>query len=276
MVKIGLFARLSQLSIRMLRHYDEIGLLKPAFIDDESGYRHYTLDQLADINRIIALKDMGFSLDQITQLTRSKLSYDQFVAMLEEQKQELKRRIQSEEDRLLRVEARLKLMQKEGSPIMCEIVIKKVAPQLVLSVQDIVPDFSGFSAVYGRLFGELMEHMAKHNGQYAGPAFARYPDEDTMMKDANISVEACVAIASPIPETGRIRVYQVEGCDIMACALHHGAYDELGPVHEALLRWIEDNGYHIAGPAREVYIRLENNMPPSEYITEVQYPIMKK
>src|SRR5436309_12101117 len=80
-LKIGEFARVGQVSIATLRHYDQYGLLKPDALDPGTGYRYYSLDQLARLNRILVLKDLGFPLEQITRVLEENFSPDQLRAM---------------------------------------------------------------------------------------------------------------------------------------------------------------------------------------------------
>ena len=108
MLKIGVFAQVSQVSIKILRHYDEVGLLKPVFVDDYSGYRYYSLEQLPRAHRIIALKDLGFSLEQIAGLLNQKLPPERLRRILSRRQEELSRQVREDQARLVRVEARLK------------------------------------------------------------------------------------------------------------------------------------------------------------------------
>src|SRR5512138_3101742 len=113
MIKIGDFARLGQVSIVTLRHYDEIGLLKPAQVDRFTGYRYYSLDQLPRLNRILALKDLGFSLEETARLLDDALSPAQMRALLRTKQVQLQQRVAEEQARLVRVEARLRQIEQE-------------------------------------------------------------------------------------------------------------------------------------------------------------------
>ncbi len=111
MFKIGDFARIGRISVKTLHHYDDIGLLKPAHVDVATGYRYYTLDQLPRLNRILALKDLGFSLEQIASLLNEPLAVAELRGMLRLKRAELQRLVQAEQARLNRVEARLKQIE---------------------------------------------------------------------------------------------------------------------------------------------------------------------
>ena len=139
MFKIGDFARIAQVSIKTLHHYDDIGLLKPIHVDRVTGYRYYALDQLPRLNRILALKDLGFSLEQIFALLDEPLAVAELRGMLRLKRAELQRLVQAEQARLNRVEARLKEIEEEGHVPEYDIVVKSVVPQIIVCAREIVP-----------------------------------------------------------------------------------------------------------------------------------------
>jgi DNA-binding transcriptional MerR regulator len=112
MLRIGKFSRLSQVPVRTLRYYDEIGLLKPAQADRFTGYRYYSVDQLPRLNRILTLKDMGLSLDQIAQLLEDELSPAEIRGMLRLKRAQIQQHIEEEQGRLARVEAQLRQIEE--------------------------------------------------------------------------------------------------------------------------------------------------------------------
>ena len=148
MFKIGEFSRFSQVSVKTLRYYDQIGLLKPAEVDDFTGYRYYSASQLPRINRILALKDLGLSLKQITQLLEEDMTPDQIRGILRLKQVEIQQQVQQEQARLARVEWRLKQIEREETMPTQEVVLKKVPPIEVVSVRDIVPT-TGISQLFG-------------------------------------------------------------------------------------------------------------------------------
>ena len=138
MFKIGEFSKLSHVTVKTLRYYDRIGLLKPATVDRFTSYRYYSADQLPRLNRILALKDLGLSLDQITRLLDEALSPDQIRGMLRLKQVELREQLEEEQTRLDRVEHRLRQIEKEGTMPEYQVVIKKVEPQLIASIRDML------------------------------------------------------------------------------------------------------------------------------------------
>ena len=137
MFKIGDFSRLGQVSTRMLRHYDQLGLLKPKHTDKFSGYRYYTIDQLGDLNRIIALKELGLSLEQIAQIMNDvrPLNADKLRGMLMMKRSEIELTLSEEQARLGRVEARLRQIELEDEPSPYEVLVKPIPGIVVASVR---------------------------------------------------------------------------------------------------------------------------------------------
>jgi DNA-binding transcriptional MerR regulator len=140
-LKIGDFSRIGQVSVKTLRYYDEIGLLRACQTDTFSGYRYYTFDQLPRLNRILALKELGLSLNQIDQLLNDDLSAEQLRGMLRLKQVEIQQRMVDEQEKLARVEARLKMIKQEDKMSEYNVVIKQVEPLNVASVRDVIPNY---------------------------------------------------------------------------------------------------------------------------------------
>jgi len=270
MFKIGEFSKLSQVTVKTLRYYDEIGLLKPAKVDRFTGYRYYSANQLPRLNRILALKDLGLSLAQIAQLLDGDLPPAQIRGMLRLKQAELQQRVQEEQARLARVEWRLRQIEQEGTMSTQEVVLKKIPAMMVASVRDVIPTYGDIS----QLFGEVFAHLGQHKVSPVGPPLGIYHDEEFRERDAD--VEVAVPVAGTVPEGGRVKVRQLPAVAEMACIVHQGSYKTIGEAYNRLMTWIEANGYRMAGPLREVYVRgPESGGDPSTYVTEIQLPVEK-
>ena len=271
MIKIGDFSKLSLVSIKTLRYYDEMGLLKPVHVDQFTGYRYYSVSQLPRLHRILALKDLGFSLEQIAHVLNEGVSPEQLRGMLRLRQAELQQHIAGEQERLARIEARLNIMTMEGTMSDYEVVIKQVEPQLVAGVRDTLP---AYPAV-GRLFDEVYGYLARCgvNG-LAEVGVAIWHDDE--YKTSDIDGEAAVYLKRPIPEGERVKVYELPAAT-MASVVHKGAFNRLSQAYEALGRWIEANGYKIVGPNREVYLYCAQPVRQDDesYVTEIQFPVEK-
>jgi DNA-binding transcriptional MerR regulator len=183
MLKIGDFSKISRISVKTLRYYDEIGLLKPAHIDPNTGYRYYTYEQLPQLNRILALKDLGLTLDQITLLIDENLTTSQVESMLRLKQVEIKKQLNEENERLARVNVRLKQIEQEAMMPDYDVVIKKVNPVLIASVRDIIPTYPS----QGDLWNKLETFLTENKISPVGPCFTLYhtdePEIDRLFKN---------------------------------------------------------------------------------------------
>jgi effector-binding domain-containing protein len=269
MLKIGDFSRFARVSVKTLRYYDELGLLKPVKVDEFTGYRYYSATQLTQLHRISAMKDMGLSLEEIARLLKDDVSISYILNLLHIKQEEQKRKLEAEAERLLRVEEWLAEVEKGGKMPKFEIVIKKIASQKVLSVREIIPDYSHI----GELFQKMESYLKKSGTQMTGPPLAIYYDE--VFKEKDVDVEVAFPIAKDVPSKGEFKCKELPGYDQMATTIHKGAYNTIGTAYTALGKWIEVNGYQISGPCREIYMTDPSKTKPSEYVTEVQFPVTK-
>ncbi len=267
MLKIGEFAHLGGVSIRLLRYYDEIGLLKPSQIDKYTSYRSYALDQLPRLNRILALKDLGLSLEQIAQLLDEQLPPDYIRGMLRLKQAELQQRVQEEQARLRRVEERLSQIEQEGKMPKYDVVIKRVEPQLVAGIREPVASFPEV----GRLIGEVSEYVAR----YGSTGYDAAIWHDIERPDGTVDAEGLAFIDKPIPTSARVNVYELPGVETSASTIHHGSYNNLSQAYAAIMGWVEANGYKITGPNREIYLEGGGAQDDESFVTEIQFPVEK-
>lgn len=273
MFKIGDFSRLCRVPVSALRYYADIDLLQPNHIDPFTGYRYYSLDQLPRLNRMLALRDLDFSLDQIKQIMSEDLSVDTLRGMLMMKQQEIDARIQDDQARLARVAARLNQLAKEGKMTDQEVILKSIDAMRVLSVRQVVP--SGEHV--GLLLGAAAMAAVSQGVMPSAPPFTIFHDSD--FKEADLDVEIVLPVSGTTPDTiplddaRALSAGLLPGVASAACLVHTGGFDTLPEAYAVLGRWIEQNGCQINGPAREVYLR-----PPSEAelpITEIQFPVKR-
>jgi effector-binding domain-containing protein len=272
MFKIGDFSRLTQVPVSALRYYDEMGLLKPGRVDRYTGYRYYSAEQLPRLNRILALKDLGFSLEQVARLLAEDVPLTELRGMLRLKQAELQQRVQAEQERLARIETRLHQIEQEGTMSAYEVVLKKVEPQLVAGIEGTIPTRAEVNATFNRLFDEVYAYTGRHGARLAGAGIALWHDPDYPERD--IHVAAAAPLQEPIPANDRVKVHTLPGAE-MASLVHHGPFTTLGEAYSAIMQWIEGNGYQITGPSREVYLQYERTGDPAQYVTEIQVPVAK-
>jgi DNA-binding transcriptional MerR regulator len=271
MFTIGEFARHGRVSVRMLRHYDAVGLVRPAFVDPASGYRFYQAGQLAQLNRIIALKDLGFTLQQVQVILEEQVSAAELRGMLKLRRAEIQSQIEADTARLVRVEARLLTIEEEGLALSDGVVIKRLAhvrvSQLTGTATGYEPD--AITPVIRPLYDKLFCRLASTGVNAAGPAVAYY--EDAPAGGGAILVHAAVPIVAEAAGNHGFSVVDLAQVECAAAIIHHGSMDDVLSTGQALARWIDANGYQSVGYARE--ITLEWSPDPDQWITELQQPI---
>lgn len=272
MFRIGDFSRLSQVSVKMLRHYDDLGLLKPARVDHFTGYRYYAIDQLPRLNRLLALKDLGFSLEQIGGLLDDELPAPQIRGMLTLKRAELQGRVREEQARLSRVEARLRQLEQEGTMPEHEIVVKRVAPQLIASACTVAPTLDDMD----RFCREVGDAVDRSGIRKAGPWMNIYHHEG--FRERDLDVEAAVPVEGRAeiaqPTDGPVTVRELPGVETMASLSFAFSPEALLPAYQAIGAWIHANGYTIAGPCREVYVG--EIATPASSMMEIQFPVARE
>ena len=271
MIKIGDFARLSQVSVVTLRYYDEVELLKPVKVDAFTGYRFYSADQLPRLNRILALKDLGFSLEQIKLMLTEGLTLEQLRGMLTTQRNEVEKRLSGERERLLRIEARLRQIELEDKMPKYDVVVKTVPSMLVAARRVTIPTNDRVPEYLAPAYREVYDYLRKQNAKEDGQCMTLWHSPADVYE--NEDVEALVAVDRLLPGTEHVKVYELPPTQV-AAVVHHGDFEEFTQGHAALLAWIDRNGYQIIGPYREIYIKHDKNKL-SDTITEVQFPVEK-
>ena len=272
MIRIGDFSKLSRVSVKALRYYDEMGLLKPVTVDRFTGYRLYEYSQLSVLHRILALKELGFSLEEIGRLLDDGLSTEQMRGMLKLRETEARQRVEEEAQRLERIKIRLRQIEQENFMSKYDVVIKKIDAMKIASVRGVVPQ----PPDQRRLWDELMEYLHQQKARMVGTPMAIYHDPDHRERDWDI--EVCMPIADELSPHQNVKVYDLPAVESMACVVHEGPFATLFEAYDALAKWIDENGYQIVGPARELNIKMPEKMGDQNdpgTINEVQFPVQK-
>ena len=263
--KIGMFAAMNHVSVKTLRFYEEQGLLMPVFINQENGYRYYTLSQMAVLHQITALKQAGFTLEEIAHINAGA---DEEAVLL------------SKKSVLL---ARISFLTQQIAMVDSYLARKKArlsAPVLVKTIPETTVAFltttlSSYDCLFDRMpeMGALME-QAGCTCALPEYCFTRYLEPG--FREEDIPVELCEAVTAARAETGALHFKTLPAIRA-ACIFHRGAYRTLSESYEAVLRYIEENGYEIAGEIRESYIDgVWNKDNENEWLTEIQVPIRSR
>ncbi len=270
MLRVSEFSRLGRVTVKALHLYDRLGLLEPARVDPWTGYRLYTLDQLPRLNRVLALKDLGFSLDEVRGLLDKDPSPAELRGMLRLKRAELERQLAEGQDRLARVEARLRQIEREGAPPAYDIALKPVEPMTVASARAVQPTHESFI----RLSVEVENLIQRSGVRAAGPTLTLFYDEE--FRECELDVEVAVPVASgtrldiPVSGGGCVRVRELEGLPRTAYLIWRSDGEPLVEAYTVIGSWIADSGYRVSGPAREIYLCCGGAGPD---VFEIQYPV---
>lgn len=271
MLRIGDFSKLSRVSIRMLRHYDEIGLLKPAGTDQFTAYRYYNEAQLSVAARITALKEMGFGLAAIEELNTRYDSTDALTQALALKKAELTEQAEKTRRQLQLVDTAIERLRKDRTTMNYSVTVKEIPERTVISVRKIIPSYEQ----EGMLWGILMSETASMHIQDDDPCYCTAIFHDQEYKEADVDVEVQKTVKGSYPNTANV-VCKVEPCVQVATAICKGSYAQMDEVNQAVASWVRDNGYTFAGSMFNTYhVSPHETQNENEYVTEVCYPVAK-
>lgn len=270
MLKIGDFSKLSRVSIRMLRHYDEIDLLKPVKIDKFTGYRYYSEEQLPIMARICSLKDMGFGLVVIKEILQCYESKDDLERYLRIKHTELTEASEENARRLRLLDTALDRLRKDET-MKYDVVLKKLPERKVASVRQVIPRYEE----EGRLWHILFQETAPMKLVLAEPPFISAILHDKEYKETDVDVEVQAAVKGEYTDTEHVRFKtadEVEGASIT----FRGSYEQFRDVYASLAEWVKTNGYVFSGPMIDIYyVGPHETQNPDEFITEICCPVQK-
>jgi DNA-binding transcriptional MerR regulator len=270
MLSIGDFARLGQVSPRMLRHYDETGLLRPSEVDPQTGYRLYVVASLGRLHRLLALRDLGFTLEQIRPLLEDDVPVEQLRGMLRLGRAQIEQNVEAEQARLRRVEAHLRALEGSTTMQLHDVVIKQAGSIRLAEAVGTAPGYGAenLGPLFARLVPEVVEHLTRE-GAKPGILVGHY---EGLKDDGTVVLHAGFDIGDQdVSSTEVVQVVDLPAVQVVS-VIHRGAMEGIDPAFEALVRWIEDSGYRLAGGSRELYHEFHEE-DPTRHVTELQIPV---
>jgi len=270
MFKIGEFSHIARVSTRSLRYYDKLGLLEPGFVDPETGYRHYTTSQLPRLNRILALKEIGLSLDEIGGLLDREVSPDELRGMLVVKRSELEKELERQQSRLRFIETRIdEIDAPSGDPI--DLVVRKVTARPFLSVRHVCPSTREGLQFFGNIAAAALPHRATITPPFMGAVWKSDFTESSFELEVGL-VGAGLPDELPLENgltlsRGAIPAAEVVSMTRLGPAeFAHGVYGSVG-------RWLEANSLTLAGEIRELVFELPDPQRGVEAVVELEFPI---
>ena len=278
--KIGDFSQMAQVSVRMLRHYDKLGLLRPGHVDSWTGYRHYTLDQLSRLHQILAFRDLGLSLEQMGELLDDPGADERLYEMLQTKQRSLEQQLTEEQARLERVAARLRQIERVYEPIAYDVALKTLPAHRIVAIREIVPHVSQMGDVRDRMLRQLYSGLAAQNIS-PGIELAVYHLQAYSETDIDMSLAVEVGQDSSLPSTEhKLKLYTLPQAPLAASIVYNGSMWDIPDIVASLFRWLGMNGYTSAGVYRELHLfgrelDLFASMPPDDAVFEILIPVDK-
>ena len=282
MFKVGEFARLAQTSVKTLHHYDEIGLLPPAHVEEATGYRYYGVTQLPRLVRIFTLRELGFSLDQVGALLDAPLTPEQIAALLRLKRDEIQERVRAEQARLDAVTRRLERVEREGATLGAyEVQIKEVEtlPVAALRCALEVPSPEQISLVIHQGFRRLFQALHRRRARYGGgPNIINWLEAERHEAPGDLLV--AVPLSAPLPGApagteDSVRSITLPAAPSVASVIHHGPVRAVEGALVALFTYVEENGWRISGPRRDLMWQYGGDPDSGDSMDEIQFPIQR-
>ncbi|MFA9466300.1 MAG: MerR family transcriptional regulator [Velocimicrobium sp.] len=269
MFKIGEFSKITQVSVRMLRYYDEHKLVVPSFVDSSNGYRFYTAEQIQALNRVVLLRNMGFGVKEIKKLL---LSWNPEILRqnLTEKLEKTEEVIQGEQNQIKQIQGFLKDLDNQNKNLDIQILIKSIPQQQVISLRKIVPNYYSESV----LWEEISNKLSDVNRLESGQSFSIYHDLD--YREQDVDIEVCVGMNHEYTDIHTDLIFrQVDRVDMAACFMIFGPYSNISIAYKEFAFWLEQhNEYCMAGENRQIcHVSMCHTMNAEEYITELQIPL---
>lgn len=284
-LRIGEFSQLSQVTVKTLHHYDEIDLLKPAHIDRFTNYRYYTLEQLPRVHRIMALKELGLSLEQIGLMLNDEISDEQIRGMLRLKRAEARQQMRDMQNQLSMIEFRLRMIEAETDFPALDVVVKRLEPVHCLSF--FVPRPPTVDAGWQQMTkvaGALRQAIAAGEVKTTGLTFDKFFG-DTILESTNYTFDRHEILHSVMEDQENVEVSGIGPLTVkdeppvetaLTLVLSNR---EVGVTHSLekatlLRRWATEHGYKAADYIRFFHFRgPPHTVNPEEFLSEAQLPV---
>ncbi|QEA27679.1 MerR family transcriptional regulator [Microbacterium sp. CBA3102] len=265
MLSIGAFAQIGQVTHRMLRHWDTAGLLVPAHVDEFNGYRSYDPSQLERLHRIVALRQLGFGLDDISAILERGVDAERIASLLRIRRAEVEQEHRIAAERLVDVERRLHLIEREKHMSRIEIVEKPLPAVRLAALRTVVPDQPAVAGVVGSAFDAVADAIGGEHPLTT--PIAQY----TTLDDG---LEVIVGYTYAGPAREEFDIIELPAADEAVCGIHLGSMGHIAESWQAIHAEIFARGLVHDGPCRELYVRAVGDDQP-DWVTELQQPVRR-
>jgi DNA-binding transcriptional MerR regulator len=271
---IGDFSRIARVSCRLLRYYDELGLLKPAAIERDTNYRYYTANQLPRLNRILVLKELGFTLEEIGRVIENDLSAAELRGMLLMRRADVERALAQESDRLRQIETRIAQIDTEGHLSDDDVVLRPEPARRYLSVRRIVPSFAEARVVIRQVSEAVRSRLSSSAlGSLVIIAHATEFEDDCIDGEFGFILERDAPADLRLPDGAVMSVRDLAAVAKMATCVRIGLPENAHAITAKIGRFVETSGFRLAGPSREVFLEPPRPDRMDKSVVEMQFPV---
>jgi DNA-binding transcriptional MerR regulator len=274
--RIGDFAQIARVSGRQLRHYDRLGLLQPSHTDSRSGYRYYKADQLPRLNRILALKALGFSLEQIGRMLSAELPTAELRGMLSVRRAQVEHSLAEEQAKLRQIESRILQIDEQGALRDYDVSLKSAAARDFLAARQILPNMDeAVRMLQLAVRRGVAQIRARHRDQLVVVVHSDFDDESLDL-EVGFTLNQPINTRVELTDELTMSIRELEAMETMASIVRAGPNYQSHLAYGALGVWMEANDYAIAGPCREVFLEMPFSAPGSDHVVmEIQFPVKK-
>ncbi len=264
LLPIGRFSEMCRLSIPALRHYDELGLLPPAAVDPDTGYRYYSVVQAADAERIRTLRLLEMPLPDIKSILAGNPERTQ--ALLQVHRERLEQQVERQRYAIALIDT----MLRDAPSAVYEVQLREIGAVCVASIRDRC-SWQELGPFVQRAIGEIVRTAASQGVRFAGPPYTAYHSAEST--ESELDLEVGMPTDEPVEPGGRVVPGTLPG-GLMATTMHCGPYEDISGAYRALGEWLTERGHETAGPPREIYLVSPEKSPnPNGLRTELAWPI---
>ena len=262
MLSIGAFAQIGQVTHRMLRHWDAAGVLKPAHVDPFSGYRSYDPSQLQRLHQIVALRELGFGLEEVSSILDQGATAEEIAGHLQHRATQVETEHRIAAQRLQDVQRRLRLISKEKLMSRIEIIHKPLPAVRLAAGRFTVAEQPEIAGLIGEVFDRVAQAL---QGQSLETPIAQYTGSES-------GIQVIAGYASTAYAVDGAEFIELPAVPEAICGMHLGAMDRIHESWQAVHDEVLARGLVPSGPCREVYLRAVSE-DQADWVTELQQPV---
>ena len=269
-LKIGVFSQMMQVTVKTLRHYEQKGLLYPCEVDEWTGYRYYSVEQMQRLNNIRQLQSLGFSLDEIKDLYEDG-AYTPSLEQLNEKIEKTERQLQllvTRRNHLVNcVNAHKKIQTMDKS----KFSIQSLPEIIVASHREVISDYAALGPLCVEKIGPEMHRLGC---KCSVPGYCFTIEHNIEYRPTDIDIEYCEQVEEMGTDSTIIQFKRFTAVPKALCMKHVGPYERFHESFAEAFAYMEEQGYIIAGPLRTSYIDgAWNQDNPEQWLSIIQIPI---